>query len=139
MMFIGRVRGYPVAREERASSKRSPASTPRPTRRGELKHGPRSDRPGDADGRDRPDDEMLDEEPHHPGRDPRPQRPHPDGQPTSETDQADDYIIVPRNQNSSTRSCCRSRSQLFAYHAAVALGPRRRQAPQPSPRASPVE
>lgn len=122
MMFIGRVRGYPVAREGAQKLKEVSYVHAEAYPASELKHGPLAligpEMPTVAIV---PDDEMLDKNLTTLGEiRARSGRILMVGH--RETDQADDCIIVPKNQNELDPILLSIPLQLFAYHAAVALG-----------------
>ncbi|GLX94030.1 glutamine--fructose-6-phosphate transaminase (isomerizing) [Herbidospora sp. NBRC 101105] len=122
MMFIGRVRGYPVAREGAQKLKEVSYVHAEAYPASELKHGPLAligpEMPTVAIV---PDDEMLDKNLTTLGEiRARSGRILMVGH--RETDQADDCVIVPKNQNELDPILLSIPLQLFAYHAAVALG-----------------
>ncbi|WP_061296071.1 glutamine--fructose-6-phosphate transaminase (isomerizing) [Herbidospora cretacea] len=122
MMFIGRVRGYPVAREGAQKLKEVSYVHAEAYPASELKHGPLAligpEMPTVAIV---PDDEMLDKNLTTLGEiRARSGRILMVGH--RETDQADDCIVVPKNQNELDPILLSIPLQLFAYHAAVALG-----------------
>ncbi|WP_062428812.1 glutamine--fructose-6-phosphate transaminase (isomerizing) [Herbidospora daliensis] len=122
MMFIGRVRGYPVAREGAQKLKEVSYVHAEAYPASELKHGPLAligpEMPTVAIV---PDDEMLDKNLTTLGEiRARSGRILMVGH--RETDQADDCILVPKNQNELDPILLSIPLQLFAYHAAVALG-----------------
>ncbi|WP_062349649.1 glutamine--fructose-6-phosphate transaminase (isomerizing) [Herbidospora yilanensis] len=122
MMFIGRVRGYPVAREGAQKLKEVSYVHAEAYPASELKHGPLAligpEMPTVAIV---PDDEMLDKNLTTLGEiRARSGRILMIGH--RETDQADDCVIVPKNQNELDPILLSIPLQLFAYHAAVALG-----------------
>lgn len=82
MMFIGRVRGYPVALEASLKLKEISYIHAEAYPASELKHGPLAlIEPHDADGRDRPRRRPAGQEPRGAGGDQGPQRPDPRGRP----------------------------------------------------------
>ncbi|WP_066374367.1 glutamine--fructose-6-phosphate transaminase (isomerizing) [Herbidospora mongoliensis] len=122
MMFIGRVRGYPVAREGAQKLKEVSYVHAEAYPASELKHGPLAligpDMPTVAVV---PDDEMLDKNLTTLGEiRARSGRILMIGH--RQSDQADDCIVVPKNQNELDPILLSIPLQLFAYHAAVALG-----------------
>nr|WP_062341666.1 glutamine--fructose-6-phosphate transaminase (isomerizing) [Herbidospora sakaeratensis] len=122
MMFIGRVRGYPVAREGAQKLKEVSYVHAEAYPASELKHGPLAligpEMPTVAIV---PDDEMLDKNLTTLGEiRARSGRILMVGH--RETDQADDCIVIPKNQHELDPILLSIPLQLFAYHAAVALG-----------------
>ncbi|WP_214103884.1 glutamine--fructose-6-phosphate transaminase (isomerizing) [Acrocarpospora catenulata] len=122
MMFVGRVRGYPVAREGAQKLKEISYVHAEAYPASELKHGPLAlinpDMPTVAIV---PDDELLDKNLTTLGEiRARSGRILMVGHRT--TDQADDCIVVPKNEIELDPILLTIPLQLFAYHAAVALG-----------------
>ncbi|GIH26489.1 glutamine--fructose-6-phosphate aminotransferase [isomerizing] [Acrocarpospora phusangensis] len=122
MMFVGRVRGYPVAREGAQKLKEISYVHAEAYPASELKHGPLAligpEMPTVAIV---PDDELLDKNLTTLGEiRARSGRILMVGHRT--TDQADDCIVVPKNETELDPILLTIPLQLFAYHAAVALG-----------------
>ncbi|MBP2705820.1 glutamine--fructose-6-phosphate transaminase (isomerizing) [Microbispora sp. RL4-1S] len=122
MMFVGRVRGYPVAREGAQKLKEISYVHAEAYPASELKHGPlaliSADLPTVAVV---PDDELLDKNLTTLGEiRARHGRILMVGHRTA--DAADDCVVVPKNENELDPILLTIPLQLFAYHAAVALG-----------------
>ncbi|GAA0988237.1 glutamine--fructose-6-phosphate transaminase (isomerizing) [Acrocarpospora macrocephala] len=122
MMFVGRVRGYPVAREGAQKLKEISYVHAEAYPASELKHGPLAligpEMPTVAIV---PDDELLDKNLTTLGEiRARSGRILMVGHRTA--DQADDCIVVPKNETELDPILLTIPLQLFAYHAAVALG-----------------
>ncbi|MGW0587049.1 glutamine--fructose-6-phosphate transaminase (isomerizing) [Streptosporangium sp. NPDC002607] len=124
MMFVGRVRGYPVAREGAQKLKEISYVHAEAYPASELKHGPLAligpDMPTVAIV---PDDELLDKNLTTLGEiRARGGRVLMVGHRTTDPKLADDCVVVPRNETELDPILLSIPLQLFAYHAAVALG-----------------
>ncbi|MET8048898.1 glutamine--fructose-6-phosphate transaminase (isomerizing) [Streptosporangium sp. NPDC005286] len=124
MMFVGRVRGYPVAREGAQKLKEISYVHAEAYPASELKHGPLAligpDMPTVAIV---PDDELLDKNLTTLGEiRARGGRVLMVGHRTADPKLADDCVVVPRNETELDPILLSIPLQLFAYHAAVALG-----------------
>ncbi|MER5623463.1 glutamine--fructose-6-phosphate transaminase (isomerizing) [Streptosporangium sp. NPDC002544] len=124
MMFVGRVRGYPVAREGAQKLKEISYVHAEAYPASELKHGPLAligpDMPTVAIV---PDDELLDKNLTTLGEiRARGGRVLMVGHRTTGPKLADDCVVVPRNETELDPILLSIPLQLFAYHAAVALG-----------------
>ncbi|MEU0483919.1 glutamine--fructose-6-phosphate transaminase (isomerizing) [Streptosporangium sp. NPDC006013] len=124
MMFVGRVRGYPVAREGAQKLKEISYVHAEAYPASELKHGPLAligpDMPTVAIV---PDDELLDKNLTTLGEiRARGGRVLMVGHRAADPKLADDCVVVPRNETELDPILLSIPLQLFAYHAAVALG-----------------
>ncbi|MFI6453307.1 glutamine--fructose-6-phosphate transaminase (isomerizing) [Streptosporangium amethystogenes] len=124
MMFVGRVRGYPVAREGAQKLKEISYVHAEAYPASELKHGPLAligpDMPTVAIV---PDDELLDKNLTTLGEiRARGGRVLMVGHRRADPKLADDCVVVPRNETELDPILLSIPLQLFAYHAAVALG-----------------
>jgi len=124
MMFVGRVRGYPVAREGAQKLKEISYVHAEAYPASELKHGPLAligpDMPTVAIV---PDDELLDKNLTTLGEiRARGGRVLMVGHRTADPKLADDCVVVPKNETELDPILMSIPLQLFAYHAAVALG-----------------
>ncbi|GHE32767.1 glutamine--fructose-6-phosphate aminotransferase [isomerizing] [Streptosporangium violaceochromogenes] len=124
MMFVGRVRGYPVAREGAQKLKEISYVHAEAYPASELKHGPLAligpEMPTVAIV---PDDELLDKNLTTLGEiRARGGRVLMIGHRAADPRLADDHVVVPKNETELDPILLTIPLQLFAYHAAVALG-----------------
>ena len=135
LFFVGRVRGYPVAREGAQKFKEISYRHAEAYQTSELKHGPaRADQPSGSDRRDRPGRRPDRPQRRRPARDQRPAAARSSWSAHADVDLGEldvTRIDVPRNEPELDPILLTIPLQLLAYHAALRAGSRHRQAAQP--------